>query len=66
MGKTESPSGHAVCLAEAIEDQDFIVRPRRAGKRLVVTKDAIDLVAEQQNATFLRQKGEFLQAAMSI
>src|SRR5262249_23136122 len=39
---SQAPAGHAVGLAESIENQDLFIELRRAVKRLVITKDAVD------------------------
>ena len=56
--EAEPPAGHAVGLAEAVEDQHVLVELGGAGERLVVAEAAIDLVAEQQDAAFAGQLGQ--------
>src|SRR5262249_4757367 len=59
--EAEAPAGHAVGLAEAVENQRVLVPRGRTGERRIVAEGPIDLVAHEQNAVFTSQEGQLPQ-----
>src|SRR5262249_43634903 len=57
----EPPTRHGVRLAEAVQHKDIVVELRRAAERLIVTEDAIDLIADEQYAPVGGQTCQLLQ-----
>src|SRR5262245_54754473 len=51
VAEAEPPTGHAVGLAEAVDNEYVLVELGGAGKRLVIDESAINLIANQQHAT---------------
>ena len=66
VGEAEPPAGHAVRLAEAVDDQHVLVELRRAGERLVVAERAVDLVADQQHVALAGQLGQVAQRLAAV
>ena len=58
VGEAEPPAGHAVGLAEAVDDQHLVVPGGGGGERVVVAEGAIDLVADQQDAPLAAELGQ--------
>src|SRR5208282_6278122 len=58
VGEPQTPAGHAVGLAEAIDHQDVLVPGRRRRERSVVTEGPVNLVADQEDVALLAKLGE--------
>src|SRR5205814_805074 len=58
VGVGEPPAGHAVGLAEAVEDQDIVIELGGAAKTTVIAVGAVNLVAQEQDAALLGQKSQ--------
>ena len=58
VGVAQSPAGHAVGLAEAVDHQDIVVPGRRRGERLIVAERPVNLVADQEHVPLLAELGQ--------